>query len=176
MDYDQLIRRMKHIYRNYKEGVLQLQSEIAKDCNRAGNAIRELLPYKEAIERMGEFGRLFLEYTGCPRGHIGRSGGVSLTEEAVIMPVITDVDGGKWRPVKEDVLRDLFSRAVAEKERAEKAEKERDAAVEQLRGDCEKCANYKVTWNGCTPDFECPLSDRCLNRDMWEWNGGQKEE
>lgn len=70
----------------------------------------------------------------------------------------------------------LSESILSEKDRAEKAEKERDAAVEQLRGDCEKCANYKVTWNGCTPDFECPLSDRCLNRDMWEWNGGQKEE
>lgn len=60
--------------------------------------------------------------------------------------------------------------------RAEKAERERDVAVNQLRGDCEKCVHFKVTWNGCTPDFECPLSDRCLNRDLWEWNGGQKEE
>lgn len=53
---------------------------------------------------------------------------------------------------------------------------ERDAAVEDLRGDCEKCAHYRVTWNGCTPDYECPLSDRCLNRDMWEWRGPRKEE
>lgn len=42
--------------------------------------------------------------------------------------------------------------------------------------DCEKCAHYRVTWNGCTPDYECPLSDRCLNRDMWKWLGPQKEE
>lgn len=62
------------------------------------------------------------------------------------------------------------------RERAEKAERERDAAVDQLRGDCEKCSHYKVTWNGCTPDFECPLSDRCLNGDTWEWVGIQKEE
>lgn len=113
MDYDQLIRRMKRIYRNDQEGVLQLQSEIAKDCNRAGNAIMELLKYKEAIERMEEFGRLFLEYTGCPRGPIGRSGGVSLSEEVTQMDVLTDVDGGRWRPVNEDVLQDLLSRAEA---------------------------------------------------------------
>ena len=43
-------------------------------------------------------------------------------------------------------------------------------------GKCDKCAHFRVTWNGCTPDFECPISDRCLNRDMWEWNGGEKEE
>lgn len=76
-----------------------------------------------------------------------------------------------------DEARERANEACAKWEyRAEKAERERDAAVEQLHGDCEKCAHYKVTWNGCTPDFECPLSDRCLNRDLWEWNGGQKEE
>lgn len=42
--------------------------------------------------------------------------------------------------------------------------------------DCEKCAHYRVTWNGCTPDYECLLSDRCLNRDMWKWRGPRKEE
>lgn len=58
----------------------------------------------------------------------------------------------------------------------ERVTRERDEAVEQLRGDCEKCSHYKVTWNGCTPDYECPLSDRCLNRDMWEWKGWQEED
>lgn len=61
------------------------------------------------------------------------------------------------------------------REQLERVTQERDAAVEQLRGDCEKCAYYKVTWNGCTPDFECPLSDRCLNGDMWKWKGLQEE-
>ena len=73
-------------------------------------------------------------------------------------------------------ITDLLARAEAAEARAEKAERERDAAVYQLRGDCEKCAHFRVAWNGCTPDFECPISDRCLNRDMWEWNGGEKEE
>lgn len=54
------------------------------------------------------------------------------------------------------------------------AEIKLNAAIEQLRGDCEKCAHYRVTWNGCTPDFECPLSDRCLNGDMWEWKGAEQ--
>lgn len=62
------------------------------------------------------------------------------------------------------------------REKLERVTAERNAAVEELRGDCEKCAHYRVTWNGCTPDYECPLSDRCLNRDMWEWRGPQKEE
>lgn len=82
----------------------------------------------------------------------------------------------EWIETAETVIVNLLARAEAAEARAEKAERERDAAVEQLRGDCEKCIHYKVTWNGCTPDFECPLSDRCLNRDMWEWNSGKKEE
>lgn len=66
---------------------------------------------------------------------------------------------------------ELAKEVCETKELLEKVTAERDEAVEQLRGDCEKCSHYKVTWNGCTPDFECPLSDRCLNRDMWEWKG-----
>lgn len=146
MGYDQLIRRMKRIYLNDKEGVLQLQSEIAKDCNRAGNAIRELLARAEKAEARARELETSFRTEKCENG-----------------PECVELGRARKKAEKAE-------------ERAEKVERERDAAVEQLRGDCEKCANYKVTWNGCTPDFECPLSDRCLNRDMWEWNGGQKEE
>lgn len=52
---------------------------------------------------------------------------------------------------------------------------ERDAAVECLRGDCMFCKHLRLTWNGNTPDYECPLSETCLNRDNWEWSGPQKE-
>lgn len=58
----------------------------------------------------------------------------------------------------------------------EQAEAERDAAIEDIKGDCEKCIHFHITWNGCTPDFECPLSDQCLNRDMWQWRGLQRED
>lgn len=53
---------------------------------------------------------------------------------------------------------------------------ERDAAIEDLRGDCGKCSHFNVIYNGCTPDFDCPLLNKCLNIDMWEWRGQQKEE
>ena len=53
---------------------------------------------------------------------------------------------------------------------------ERDAAIEDLRGDCGKCSHFNVIYNGCTPDFDCPLLNKCLNTDMWEWRGQQKEE
>lgn len=58
----------------------------------------------------------------------------------------------------------------------EQAKAERDAAIEDIKGDCEKCIHFHITWNGCTPDFECPLSDQCLNRDMWQWRGLQRED
>lgn len=64
--------------------------------------------YRRAIERMEQFGNLFVEYDGDPRGPMGRAGGMSIAEEAQIMPVITDVDGGAWRPVQEEVLQDLL--------------------------------------------------------------------
>ena len=57
----------------------------------------------------------------------------------------------------------------------EQSGKQTPLSMEQLRGDCEKCAHYRVTWNGCTPDFECQFSDRCLNRDLWEWRGIKEE-
>lgn len=58
----------------------------------------------------------------------------------------------------------------------EQAKAERDAAIEDIKGDCEKCIHFHITWNGCTPDFECLLSDQCLNRDMWQWRGPQRED
>lgn len=75
-------------------------------------------------------------------------------------------------------LIDVETLSIVHELRAElkRASEERNAAIEQLRGDCKKCAHYRVTYNGCTPDFECPLSDRCLNGDMWEWKGVEQNE
>lgn len=91
------------------------------------DAITDLLRYKEAIERMGEFGKLFISYSGDPRGPIGTSGVSNPEEEIAIMPILEDVDGGKWRPVKADILRDLFRRIETAK--AERDEARRDCAV-----------------------------------------------
>lgn len=65
--------------------------------------------YKDAIERMGEFGRLFVEYSGCPRGAVGRYCG-PLEKEIMSMGVIKDVDGGEWVPVNKDELVELVGR------------------------------------------------------------------
>lgn len=100
--------------------------------------VEDFMEYKEAVGRMGEFGKLFMSYAGDPRGPMGRSGERDIAKEALSQPVITDVDGGKWRPVSEEVLQDLIKqfdwwkeqnfRACQEKgELAKKAE----AAVER---------------------------------------------
>uniref|UniRef100_UPI0040253516 hypothetical protein n=1 Tax=Candidatus Scatomorpha intestinigallinarum TaxID=2840923 RepID=UPI0040253516 len=44
----------------------------------------------------------------CPRGAMGRQG-APLTEELLSMPVITDVDGGRWRPVNEEALQEAIT-------------------------------------------------------------------
>ncbi len=61
------------------------------------------------VEHLGEFGRLFVDYKGCPRGAMGRLGGVLIEEEVLYMKPITDVDGGHWIPVNEDALHELVS-------------------------------------------------------------------
>lgn len=78
-----------------------------------------------AMDRLGEFGSLFTDYNGCPRGPMGRMAGVSLVDEALSMPEIVDVDGGRWIPVQADVLYELCdlatSRWINVKERRPKA-------------------------------------------------------
>lgn len=74
--------------------------------------LRELAMAEEeletVLERLGEFGQLFIDYVGCPRGAMGRQG-APLTEELLSMPVITDVDGGRWRPVNEEALQEAIT-------------------------------------------------------------------
>lgn len=67
-----------------------------------------------AMDRLGMFGQLFMDYKGCPRGPMGRMAGVSLVDEALSMPEIVDVDGGRWIPVQADVLHKLCEQAKSE--------------------------------------------------------------
>lgn len=75
-----------------------------------------LLKYKKAIERMGKFGQLFVEYEGCPRGPMGRLCCNTIQEEALAMDMLTDIDGGKWRPINEEVLQEIISKLNKRKE------------------------------------------------------------
>ena len=86
--------------------VTQYQDELIPGYReRAEKAERER---RAVLERLGEFGRLFIDYVGCPRGAMGRQC-APLTEELLSMPVITDVDGGRWRPVNEDALQEAVA-------------------------------------------------------------------
>lgn len=130
-------------YKNMVENLREptwwdLESPEATMLDDAADVIEDLLKYKEAVGRMGEFGKLFMSYAGDPRGPMGRSGERDIAKEALSNTVITDVDGGRWRPVSEEVLQDLikqldwwkeqnFRACQAKGELAKKAE----AAVER---------------------------------------------
>ena len=70
-----------------------------------------------------------------------------------------------------DTLRDSASAMESMQEELDRVKAELDAAIENLRGECKYCKYFRIIWNGCTPDYECPLSEQCLNRDMWQWRG-----
>ena len=96
----------------------------------AAQRLEELLKYKTAIDRMGQFGQLFVEYAGCPRGAMGRMCDATIQEEALAMDMLTDVDMGRWRPVNEDVLQDLLRKVVIETGKEQNGE---PLTMEQLR-------------------------------------------
>lgn len=103
----------------------------------------------------------------------------------------------KWVDTAATAITDLLSRAEAAEarcaaldearenaneayrmalERAEKVEKERDAAVEQLRGNCSACQNYspyhrKGKCKDCYWDSANPACLREYQEDNWEWRG-----
>lgn len=72
-----------------------------------------------AMKRLGEFGKLFVDYKGCPRGAKGRAF-MPIEQEVFAMAPVTDVDGGVWIPVNEDALRELVEKYTALKEAAER--------------------------------------------------------
>ena len=76
-----------------------------------------------------------------------------------------------WQIRKEDVLKIIHEadklQAENEKLRAEleQVKRERDAAVEYLRGQCRYCKNNLVCTSRKGPHFNC-----------WEWRGPKKED
>lgn len=61
------------------------------------------------LDRLGDFGKLFMDYEGCPRGAMGRAC-MPIEEEVLQMKPITDVDGGRWIPVNADALHELVKK------------------------------------------------------------------
>lgn len=79
--------------------------------------------------------------------------------------------GGDMNKCIPDMGKDVASALESMQEELDRVKAERDAAIEDLRGECKYCKYFRIIWNGCTPDYECPLSEQCLNRDMWQWRG-----
>ena len=153
----------------------------------AAQRLEELLKYKTAIDRMGEFGQLFVEHEGCPRGAMGRMCDATIQEEALAMDMLTDVDMGRWRPVNEDVLQELLAelkRVEAKRKeyqiRAAKADMERANiqafVVTEYCPHCEK--EQSILWDAGKDGYEiyCPtcgekimLCSVCDEFDTCDW-------
>lgn len=69
------------------------------------------------LDRLGDFGRLFMDYKGCPRGAMGRAC-MPIEEEVLMMKPITDVDGGRWIPVNADALHELVKKYASLRDNA----------------------------------------------------------
>lgn len=55
---------------------------------------------------------------------------------------------------------------------------ERDAAIADIENRCETCKHFVISFNGCTPDYDCD-NPECRNSGEnigWEWRGPQKED
>lgn len=69
---------------------------------------------------------------------------------------------------------DALEQLQAENDRLKR---ERDAAVESIPHECKTCLYYTVTFNGCTPDYDCTnLDGGCSNNyDRWVWCGPKED-
>lgn len=79
--------------------------------------------YRRAVEWMGRFGMLFLDKEAAKK-----------EEDTAIMPRMTDLEGNEWLPIKLEAFRQTEAKIKELRERAEKAERERDAAIKELDG------------------------------------------
>ena len=105
-DWTQYFRELKAYNAELAGMVIEYLDDIIPGYReRAEKAERER---RAVLERLGEFGRLFIDYVGYPRGAMGRME-APLTEELLSMPVLTDVDGGRWRPVNENSLQEAIA-------------------------------------------------------------------
>ena len=122
-----------------------------------------------AMNRMGKFWKLFVDYEGCPRGACGRAA-VPIEEEVLLMEQMTDVDGGKWIPVNADALRELVEKYKQLEERIQ-------LMLIQMKGDCGVCKHRTDERKVEDGQLGCRLSPACYEclkkdgRSMWEYEG-----
>lgn len=114
--------------------------------------IDEIKEELKAMQRLGEFGKLFMNYTGDPRGPVGRRGDGNLEREAHYMDVIKDVEGGRWRPVQEDVLEDILKELPEHVEFIEKVKFYDDDTEGITMWCCPKCDTEIIVKKGSTPN------------------------
>ena len=107
----------------------ELENEIELSKRKGERGIRSGLriaarrvkhaPAIEAVplDRLGDFGKLFMDYEGCPRGAMGRAC-MPIEEEVLMMKPITDVDGGRWIPVNADALHELVKKYASLRDNA----------------------------------------------------------
>lgn len=95
-DYDELVKALREHAEWMGPNNYELPISMYDDLMRAANA----------LERLGPFGRLLVQYCGDPRGPAGRSG-LPIEQEVLMQKPIEDVDGGKWIPVNAGALQVL---------------------------------------------------------------------
>lgn len=116
--------------------------------------------YEKAVRMLGEFGKLFMEYRGDPRGQVGRSC-EPIEKEVFSMPEMIDVDGGKWVPVNADALRDLVGRYLQLKKQSENQEQ---ADVVQVT----RCGGCKYG-RKCGDEISCYHPEYALREGVWSY-------
>lgn len=134
------------------------------------NMQKDTLAYIEQLEgalnRMGEFGKLFMDYEGCPRGAMGRAA-MPIEEEVLAMKPITDVDGGRWVPVNADALHELV-------EKYKQMEEAIPLMKIQMHGDCGCCkhrSGCRINGRDITMSKTCYDCMQKETRPNWEYEG-----
>ena len=77
----------------------------------------------------------------------------------------------------EDVLDEAATALEQLQAENDRLRRERGAAVESIPHECKTCLYYTVTFNGCTPDYDCTnLDGGCSNNyDRWVWRGPKED-
>lgn len=118
------------------------------------------MDYKELVERLNEWNENLI--SGLCANDVLTCDDLCGTGDCIVVQAVT-------------AITDLLARAEAAEARAEKAERERDAAVNDLKEEvmgkiwaCDYCKKNDPE------DFQCKRDDLC-GCSEWEWNGGKKE-
>ena len=117
------------------------------------------MDYKEQVALIRG---LAYEWNKC--SHITKIGGMKLEEFLLLTAT---------------AITDLLARAAAEEARAEKAERERDAAIQDISGICYLCANAKPYFALSRTVMTCEHKKYCGTKspgyEHFKWRGNKEE-